>query len=325
MAQRAEKTPPTVLLRSGPDRLSRRQVAEIQRARILMAAADAVGELGYARATVNEVIVRARISRKTFYDVFSDREDCVLALFEQALAEAGLLVREAYAQATSWRAGVRLALARLLRFMDERPASARLCLIETCGAGDRIQARRAEVLAELALVIDRGRVPSGRGDELAHTTAEGVVGAVVNVLQNRLMRGDEQPLTYLLGPLMSIVVLPYHGPTAARRELQQPHPPVQPDAALPAPLPDPPQRLNIRLTYRTVRVLMAIADHPGASNREVAEVSGIIDQGQISKLMNRLERVELVENRGPGWESGTNNAWHLTPKGAHLERATRPR
>jgi AcrR family transcriptional regulator len=325
MARRAEMTPPTVLLRSGSNGLSRCQVTDIQRARILMAAAGAVGELGYARATVGEVIARARVSRKTFYDLFSDREDCVLALFEQTLGEAGLLAREAYAQASSWREGVRLALARLLRFMEGRPALARLCLIEACGAGDRLQARRAEVLAELARVVDRGRVPGGRSDELPQTTAEGVVGAVVNVLQNRLMQEDERPLVDLLGPLMSIVVLPYHGPRAARRELQQPHPPAPREAAAPAPPRDPLQGLSMRLTYRTVRVLMAIADHPGASNREVAQASGIIDQGQISKLMNRLERLELVENRGHGWDMGTHNAWHLTPKGAHLERATSPR
>jgi AcrR family transcriptional regulator/DNA-binding MarR family transcriptional regulator len=325
MARRAEMTPPTVLLRSGPNGLSRHQVDDIQRARMLGAAAEAVRELGYARATVGEVVTRARVSRKTFYDLFSDREDCVLALFEQTFAEAGLLAREAYAQASSWRDGVRLALARLLRLMDERPALARLCLIEAYGAGERIQARRAEVLAELALVIDRGRVPGGRSDELPQTTAEGVVGAVVNVLHNRLIQDDEQPLIDLLGPLMSIVVLPYHGLRAARRELRQPHPPAPREAAAPPPARDLLQGLSMRLTYRTVRVLMAIADHPGASNREVAQASGIIDQGQISKLMSRLERLELVENRGHGWESGASNAWQLTPKGAHLERATRPR
>jgi AcrR family transcriptional regulator len=325
MASRAQTTPPAVLLRSGPNGLSRRQIADIQRARILMATAEAVGDLGYARVTVSEIIARARISRKTFYDIFSDREDCVLVLFEQTLAEAGLLAREAYARASSWRVGVRLALSSLLELLDERPGLAKLCLIEAFAAGESIQTRRTEVLAELARFVDRGRVPGGRNDDLPHTTAEGVVGAIVNVLQNRLIRGDEQPLGDLLAPLMSIVVLPYHGPRAARLELQQPHPPVPREAAPAAPRGDPLRGLNMRLTYRTVRVLMAIADHPGASNREVAEGSGIIDQGQISKLMNRLERVELVENRGHGWEKGTNNAWHLTSKGAQLERATRPR
>jgi DNA-binding MarR family transcriptional regulator len=81
----------------------------------------------------------------------------------------------------------------------------------------------------------------------------------------------------------------------------------------------------MRLTYRTVRVLMVIAEHPGASNREIAEGSGIVDQGQISKLLNRLARLNLVENLGEGQEKGAANAWHLTARGAQVERATRPR
>jgi DNA-binding MarR family transcriptional regulator len=81
----------------------------------------------------------------------------------------------------------------------------------------------------------------------------------------------------------------------------------------------------MRLTYRTVRVLAAIGGNPGASNREIAAASGIVDQGQISKLLNRLARLELTENHGVGQEKGGANAWQLTERGEHLVRATRPR
>jgi hypothetical protein len=70
---------------------------------------------------------------------------------------------------------------------------------------------------------------------------------------------------------------------------------------------------------------MVIADHPGASNRQIAGGSGIADQGQISKLLNRLARLELIHNVGDGQEKGAANAWHLTTRGAAVERATRPR
>jgi hypothetical protein len=81
----------------------------------------------------------------------------------------------------------------------------------------------------------------------------------------------------------------------------------------------------MRLTYRTVRVLTFIGEHPDASNREVAEGSGISDQGQISKLLTRLDRLELISNTGYGQVKGASNAWHLTERGAQVERATRPR
>ena len=88
---------------------------------------------------------------------------------------------------------------------------------------------------------------------------------------------------------------------------------------------DPLDGLNMRLTHRTVRVLMAIAERSGASNREIAERSGIVDQGQISKLLTRLARLGLVENTGDGQEKGASNAWRLTARGAQVVRATRPR
>ena len=64
---------------------------------------------------------------------------------------------------------------------------------------------------------------------------------------------------------------------------------------------------------------------PGASNREIAEGAGIADQGQISKLLTRLERLQLVHNIGEGQIMGSSNEWYLTDRGGQVERATRPR
>ena len=159
-------------------------------------------------------------------------------------------------------------------------------------------------------------------------TAEGVVGAVSAVLHARVLDGSEEPLFSLLGQLMSMLVLPYLGADAAAAELSRP----APELARPRGSRrrarrngDPLEGLKMRLTYRTVRVLMVIADLPGASNREIAERSGIADQGQISKLLGRLARLELVENTGDGQEKGAANAWRLTARGQAVERATRPR
>ena len=79
----------------------------------------------------------------------------------------------------------------------------------------------------------------------------------------------------------------------------------------------------MRLTYRTVRVLTFIGEHPGASNREIAEGAGIADQGQISKLLTRLERLQLVHNVGEGQIMGSSNEWYLTDRGGS-GRASHP-
>src|ERR1700730_10069085 len=128
----------TPRLRPGPNGLPRGQVTEIQRSRMLAAAVDAVEEVGYARMTVAQVISRARVSRKTFYDVFADREDCFLSAFEQALSQASLLARDAYDREDSWCDGVRSGLARLLALMDAQPSLAKLCVVEALGAGERV-------------------------------------------------------------------------------------------------------------------------------------------------------------------------------------------
>jgi AcrR family transcriptional regulator len=308
-------------------RLSRGRVSEIQRSRMLAAALSAVEEVGYGGMTVAQVIGRAKVSRKTFYDMFADREDCFLAALEQAAAQAGRRVQAAYESESVWRERIRSGLGELLVFFDEEPALARLVLVEALGAGPRVLAWRAEILDRLAEVVDQGRAASSAGREPPTVVAEGVVGAVFAVLHTRALGEDgEERFGCLLGSLMNIVVLPYLGARAASRELSRPAPARRQTAAsLSARTQsrDPMAGLSMRLTYRTVRVLVVIGEHPGASNREIAERSGVTDQGQISKLLARLARLGLVQNSGEGQERGGSNAWHLTPRGARVERATR--
>jgi AcrR family transcriptional regulator len=292
---------------------------------MLAAAVEAVEEVGYARMTVAQVIGRARVSRKTFYDVFADREDCFLAAFEQAVAAASGLVEESYRAEASWRDGIRSALVRILALMDEEPGIARLLVVEALGAGETVLEQRRKLFGQLAHAIDGGRAALPVPLDPPALTAEGVVGAVFAVLHTRLLDPGGPPLSELLPPLMSMIVLPYLGAPAASRELGMPASEASArERRSPAsPRRDPLEGLNMRLTYRTVRVLTMIGERPGASNREIAESSGISDQGQISKLLNRLARLDLVSNRGPGQEKGASNAWFLTARGAQVERATR--
>lgn len=326
MASVYEPRSSTPQLRPGRSTLPRGHVTEIQRNRMLAAAVEAVGEVGYARMTVAQVISRARVSRKTFYDVFDDREDCFLAVFDNAVERASRVVGEAYEASGGWRDGVRAGLAVLLGLMDEEPVMARICFVEALAAGDRVLAHRARVLERLAHVVDIGRDGSRSAQAPPDLTAQGVVGAVFGVLHSRLLAPTDEPFLELLGPLMSMIVLPYLGTRAAGRELafSAPSPPARRGDSRAARGPDPLRGINMRLTYRTLRVLTVIAECPGASNREIAERSGISDQGQISKLLTRLARLDLLENLGAGQERGASNAWQLTKRGAQVERAARP-
>jgi len=159
-------------------------------------------------------------------------------------------------------------------------------------------------------------------------TAEGVVGAAFAIVYARLLRGERKPLVGLLGELMGIVVLPYLGAAAARRELARSAPRGSRRASadpgvLGGAVGDPLQGVSMRLTYRTARVLEGVAELPGASNREVAERSGIHDPGQVSKLLRRLESLGLLVNTGEGHAKGEPNAWSLTPRGERVAQSVR--
>lgn len=311
--------------RPGQGELPRGHVTEIQRARMLSAAVEAIEENGYARLTVAQVINRAKVSRKTFYDLFVDREDCFLAVFERTLDQVSGRVVEAYVQESSWREGVRAGLAALLIFIDEEPELARLCVVDALGGGSRVLTMRAGVLDRLRTVIDGGRDAATTRREPPRVTAEGVIGAVFAVIHTRMLERSSKSYIALHGQLMSMIVLPYLGTRAASRELTRAAPQVRRRAKAERGVgKDPMAGLDMRLTYRTVRVLSAIREHPGASNREVADGSGIADQGQISKLLSRLERLDLIENVDQAQSKGAPNEWRLTVRGERVERATRP-
>jgi AcrR family transcriptional regulator len=298
-------------------------VAELQRSRLLAAALAAVEEHGYTGTSVARITDRARVSRRTFYEQFANTEACLAALIEDVIA---LLARELAAadlDTLPWRERVRGGLAVILAFFDREPALARVCVVQALRAGPPVLERRAELLARLARVVDEGRKQGSRAVDCTPLTAEGLVGAAFAIVYTRVLRGERKPLLGLLGQLTAMVVLPYLGPAAARREQARPAPkastlargrPQAPAAAQPDPL----QGLQMRMTYRTARVLECIAGQPGVSNRAVADYAGIADQGQVSKLLARLQRLGLAANNGDGHTKGEANAWHLTELGERV-------
>jgi AcrR family transcriptional regulator len=296
----------------------------MQRRRVLAAAEEAIADVGWSGLTVEEIIQRARVSRRTFYEIFDGCEDCFLRTFEVAMSEATALAEDAYLRQGGWRDGIRAALTRMLVFFDEEPARARLLLVESATAGETVLARRTEALRELAGVIDGGRRVKGDAPWPSFPIAEGVIGGVMSVLQTRMQEPRRRPLVDLTAQLMSFIVLPYLGAAAAQRELERPVSSARRVTPKRETLhrKDPLAGLNMRLTYRTVQVLRSIRRSPGASNHALADACGILDQGQISKLVARLERLGLVENRGEGHARGGANAWFLTARGTQLERAT---
>jgi hypothetical protein len=133
------------------------------------------------------------------------------------------------------------------------------------------------------------------------------------VLCRRIHEEPHTPFVELAPSLMAFIMAQYPGASAnidtgreAAKEL---------DSHL--------QRFPVRVTYRTTRVLDAIADSPGLSNRDIAEAAGLTDEGQTSRLLRRLEQRSLVQNVGLGQTYGGSNAWLLTGYGERVLDATR--
>ena len=310
---------------------ARVRVSELQRSRLLGAAAVVVSEQGYACATVALITERARVSRRTFYDLFDNREDCLGALIEDVVAAIEGDIARAELDGMPWRERVRGGLLAILSFFDREPALAQVCVVQSLRGGPDVLKRREEILTRLAGVLDEGRGEGSRGSGVTELTAEGLIGASLAIVYARLHRGqDSPPLRSLTGELMSMIVLPYLGAAAARRELTRAIPALV-ESVEPGKSSTPVSSLNgdplagvpMRLTYRTALVLGCIAEEPGASNRVIGDHAGVTDQGQISKLLARLERLGLAANTGDGHLKGEPNAWWLTPKGVQVEHGIR--
>jgi AcrR family transcriptional regulator len=311
----------------------RGQVAEIQRSRLLAGAVSEIDERGYSGTTVAGITGRARVSRRTFYEMFAGREECLGAILEEVTSLIEHELGAANLAVCSWRERVRRSLWVILSFFDREPVLARVCVVQALHGGPMVLECRERVLARLTAVVDEGR---GEGVRAAAgctaLTGEGVVGAAFTIIYARLLRREAKPLRSLLGELVGMIVLPYLGAAAARKELERPVP-----AAAPLSETSHESRRDVcwstgdllegvpmRLTYRTARVLEGVGAHPGVSNRQVADNAGIGDQGQVSKLLRRLQRLGLLANQGEGAHAkGEPNAWMLTPRGEHLTQSIR--
>jgi DNA-binding MarR family transcriptional regulator len=227
-------------------------------------------------------------------------------------------VRAACGTQDGWLDRVRAGLLALLELFDEQPALARYLVVQSAQSGPAVLAARRGVLDRLARVLDDERAPSRAYPPAL--TADAVVAGALGVIDRQLSRRHPGSMVELAGPLMSFIVLPFLGARAARRELSRPldvtDATVKPSVTLDL-LQDPGRHLN---HSRTVRVLSVMGADPGLNNRGVARRAGVKDEGQMSRLLSRLERLGLIENTRDARTTAAK-AWQLTASGQELETA----
>ena len=201
---------------SGVRKLPPDLIRAIQRERLIVAMLNAAADLGYLETNVQDVIDRAGVSRPTFYEHFSNKEDCFLAAFDTSAERLRKTVHTATRNGKEWRDRVRLGLEALLGFASREPDTARTMVVEARAASAAAVRRRVELLDDFAQCLDseaRRLLPESRAQSAL--TASGIVGGVESLLYSRLCKQEYDQLESLLPSLMYFVVLPYEGHEAA--------------------------------------------------------------------------------------------------------------
>lgn len=204
---------------SGTRRLPSDLVKAVQRERLVVAMLMAASELGYRETNVQDVIDRAGVSRPTFYEHFSNKEDCFLAAFDTSAARLRKKVDDAREGGECWRDRLRCSLQALLEFAIAEPETARTLIVEARAASADAVMRRVQLLEHFAACLDAEARELDPSASFSSVTASGVVGGVESLLYARLCKEDFAGLEDLLPSLMYFAVLPYEGHEAASQEL----------------------------------------------------------------------------------------------------------
>jgi AcrR family transcriptional regulator len=213
------KEPEMKKLRRGKHGLTRGEVSAQQRERILRGMIYEVAERGYPETTVKHVIERAGVSRKTYYQLFDDKEDCFLVAYDVV---QGMLLGATTAAFEAepdlpWADRVANALEALLTTVSDHPEAARFAIVEVMAAGPKALARRDAAMRRFMEFID---ARSESRSELPPITALALVGGIYEFLYTEITQGERDLVRYL-PDLVHWVTLPYLGEKRADKERER--------------------------------------------------------------------------------------------------------
>lgn len=187
------------------------------RGRLLAAMADLVAERGYPAVTVGDVVGRARVSKRTFYQHFADREECFLAVYASAaeapLARIAAVAADPAVRVRGTAAMVASAVRAYLEALAEQPALTRTLLTEISSVGPRGWTVRREVLGRFADQLV-AHIADGRGGphdasglaELPRPLALALVGGINELVLDAVEAGRAESLPELEHTATTLVV-----------------------------------------------------------------------------------------------------------------------
>jgi AcrR family transcriptional regulator len=193
-------------LPSGRHGLQPSFVVANQRERILSAVAQAAAALGYAEMSVETIIARAGVSRRTFYDHFTNKENAFLAAFDAVVSQQAGHIRLAYLKETTARERLRAGLRAYMEFTASEPEFARMCIVEVLAAGPRAIARRNAAMHMFAEIIEDNIHELAPECPVAALAAETIVGGIHEVVFGRILAGRIDELPGLVDDLLTTIL-----------------------------------------------------------------------------------------------------------------------
>jgi AcrR family transcriptional regulator len=210
----AEEYPPE-LARLPPGRhgLPREFVIHNQRERLIAGLAEAIAENGYSGTTIAHITRHAAVSRRTFYEHFSSKDECFVAAYDTVMEELRERVSTAFEAEEDWPHAVKAGIGAMLEFLAAEPHLARLCMVEALVAGPVVVERYDAAIRSFVPYFQQGR--EGRAPEvlarLSPTTEEALVGGMVSLISRRIIAGKAEQLEELLPDLVEFTLTPYLG------------------------------------------------------------------------------------------------------------------
>ena len=209
-------------LPGGHHGLSREQILESQRERLLAAIAHEVAARGYPATTITEIVKLASVSTRDFYEHFGGKEECFLAAFDAVRDHLEELLAAAAASQPDWPHQLIAALGAALDFFAAEPDLARLCLVEPVSATPTIAIRFREAVLACVPALDKGRSEMGDGAALPPSTEDSLLGGIVSLTTRSILAGETENLPALLPDLVEFTLSPYLGAERAAELAAEP-------------------------------------------------------------------------------------------------------
>jgi AcrR family transcriptional regulator len=192
-------------------------VTRSQRERLLAAVVRVTTAQGYESTTVGDILGEAGVGRESFYELFEDKLDCMLAAHKILVDNLEEQVRQAYGQPGPWPGRVRGALSVTLDWFAADPEAARFTLIELSTVGPAFRAIFRAEYSRFIELLDEGLENEGPDPELARAT-DLALGAILARIYEEVVLGRAEELPRLLPDLTYVLLVPFVGEAAARTE-----------------------------------------------------------------------------------------------------------